>query len=119
MSKIKLQKTTKNATITQKIYGCVDVVFFLIDCLESDDDKKLIEDLYVKYISWLRFRASKIIGNDPAACADVAHDCMVNMIKHLDENIMYEQDNGYQFLFNVHKEETDNYIKWTFKSVGS
>ena len=42
-----------------------------------------------------------------------------NMIKHLDENIMYEQDNGYQFLFNVHKEETDDYIKWTFKSVGS
>lgn len=42
-----------------------------------------------------------------------------NMIKHLDENIMYEQDNGYQFLFNAHKEETEDYIKWTFKSVGS
>ena len=117
MSKIKLQKTTKNATITQKIYGCVDAVFFLIDCLESDDDKKLIEDLYVKYISWLRFRASKIIGNDPAACADVAHDCMVNMIKHLDKLKTMTEDKQRAYMYVSIDNTALNYVAKHSRSV--
>ncbi len=58
---------------------------FTIEYLETKEDKEFIENLYKNYISWLRFRASKIIGKDSAACADIAHDCMVNMIKHLDK----------------------------------
>ena len=58
---------------------------FTVDFLEKKEDKEFIADLYDKYIEWLRFRASKTIGNDADACADVAHDCMVNMIKHVDK----------------------------------
>lgn len=60
------------------------MIFFAIDFLEKKEDKDFIEDLYKQNIAWLRYRASKTIINDPAACADIAHDCMVNMIKHLD-----------------------------------
>ena len=58
---------------------------FTIEYLETKEDKELVKNLYENNIAWLRFRASKIIGSDSAACADVAHDCMVNMIKHLDK----------------------------------
>ena len=60
------------------------MVLFSANTIEKPEDKVFIEELYIKYIACLRFRESKIIGNDSEACADVAHDCMVNMIKHID-----------------------------------
>ncbi len=57
---------------------------FTIEYLESKEDVALADKLYRSNITWMRFRARKIIGNDLSACMDIAHDCMVNMMKHLD-----------------------------------
>lgn len=57
---------------------------FIIKHLETAEDVAFATKLYNDNIAWMRFRASKTIGNDFAACFDVAHDCMINMMKHLD-----------------------------------
>ena len=60
------------------------MLLFVIDHLDSDADKVLVEKLYIEYMPWLRSRVYKHIKNIET-CNDLSHDCMVSIIKHLDK----------------------------------
>lgn len=55
----------------------------LFTFIDNDADKDFIEKLYLKYIPLLKCRAHRFI-DEPDVCEDLAHDCMINMIKHID-----------------------------------
>lgn len=59
------------------------MLLFVIDCLDNDSDRAFVENLYIEYMPLLRSRVYKYI-NDINTCNDLAHDCIVNMIKYLD-----------------------------------
>ncbi len=60
------------------------MILFVVDCLDNDYDKAYVENLYAEYMPFLRSRVYKYI-KDINVCNDLAHDCIVNMIKHLDK----------------------------------
>ena len=59
------------------------MLLFVIDYLDNDADKAFIENLYIEYMPLFRSRVYKYI-KDMDICNDLAHDCMVNMIKYID-----------------------------------
>lgn len=58
-------------------------MLLFVEVLENADDRELIENLYKKYKPWLVSRAHRIVDNIDT-CDDLAHDCFVNMINHID-----------------------------------
>lgn len=59
------------------------MLLFVIDYLDNDSDKAFVENLYDEYMPWIRSRVYKHI-KDINVCNDLAHDCMVNMIRYVD-----------------------------------
>ena len=59
------------------------IVLFVIDYLDNDSDKAFVENLYIEYMPFLRSRVYRHI-QDINVCNDLAHDCIISMIKHLD-----------------------------------
>ncbi|MBQ8209580.1 MAG: sigma-70 family RNA polymerase sigma factor [Clostridia bacterium] len=60
------------------------MILFAVDSLLTEDDRKFIEDLYNKYMPWLRSRAHRMV-DDLNTCDDLAHDCMYNMMRYVDK----------------------------------
>ncbi|MBP3937805.1 MAG: hypothetical protein IK955_00220, partial [Clostridia bacterium] len=60
------------------------MILFVIDKLDNESDKDLILGIYEKYAPWLRSRAYNIT-NDPEISNDLVHDCIINLIKHIDK----------------------------------
>ncbi len=85
---------------------------FVIDCLDNDADRKLVENLYVEYMPFLKKRVYSYI-QDINICNDLAHDCMVNIIKHLD-SIKKLPENKIRAYFSV---SINNLIKNYSKSA--
>lgn len=56
---------------------------FVINYLDDPSDRKFIETLYTRHMPLLRSIAHKYV-NDIHTCDDLAHDCMVNIIKYID-----------------------------------
>lgn len=56
---------------------------FVIDFIDNEKDVKFVEHLYDEYMPFMKMRAYKYI-QDMNICEDLAHDCMLNLIKHLD-----------------------------------
>lgn len=48
------------------------------------DDKTYIEHLYSAYMPWMRLRAHRYVS-DLSTCEDIAHDCLVKLLKHLEK----------------------------------
>ncbi len=59
------------------------MLLYLVNLADNESDKKFIEELYIKYIPWLRYKAYTMV-KDSVICNDLAHDCMVNIIKHIE-----------------------------------
>lgn len=60
------------------------MVLFVIDHIDNDSDRAFVENLYIEYMPFIRSRAYKYV-QDINISNDLAHDCMVNLIKHLDK----------------------------------
>ena len=80
------------------------MVLFVIDYIDNDSDKAFVENLYIEYMPFLRSRAYKYV-QDVNISNDLAHDCIVNMIKHLDK------------LKSLHKDKIRAYISVSINNV--
>lgn len=59
------------------------MILLAIDFLDSDSDKKLVLKIYNEYMAWFRKRAHRFSDND-TICEDIAQECMLQVIKHID-----------------------------------
>lgn len=88
-----------------------DMLLFTVDLLSTtDENKKFIEDLYNKYIPWLRYRAHQFV-DDLEICDDLAHDCMFNMMKNIDKLKSLPDDKQRAYLMTSIDNTSKNYIK--------
>ncbi|MBR3766914.1 MAG: sigma-70 family RNA polymerase sigma factor [Clostridia bacterium] len=83
---------------------------FAINTLDNEDDKIFIQNLYNQYFPWLKFRAHKYV-NDISLCEDLAHDCMLNMIKSIDKLKEFSEDRQRAYLAIAIDNISKNYIK--------
>lgn len=89
---------------------------FVIDCIDNDADRKLIESLYIEYMPFLKKRAY-LQTKDINVANDLAHDCMVNIIKHLD-SIKKLPENKIRAYFSVSINNiVKNYLKRASKQA--
>ncbi len=94
------------------------MVLFVIDCLDNDSDKEFVKNLYTEYMPFLRSRVYKFIKNDEI-CNDLAHDCMVNMIKYLDRVKSLPENKVRAYLCVSIDNITKNYLKRSSKKVSN
>lgn len=59
------------------------MLLYLVNLADNESDKKFIEELYIKYIPWLRYKAYTMV-KDSDISNDLAHDCMVKIINHIE-----------------------------------
>lgn len=59
------------------------MISFVIDRLDDETDKQIILDIYDRYAPWMRSLAYSLT-EDYDVSDDLAHDCIVNLIKHVD-----------------------------------
>lgn len=60
------------------------MLLFIIESLDNDEDRNLILDIYEKYAPWMRFRITRLT-KDSMVAEDLTHDCIINLIKHIDK----------------------------------
>lgn len=94
----------------------VFMFLFVIDYLDNDSDKAFVENLYVEYMPFLRSRVYKHI-KDINICNDLAHDCMVNMIKYLDRVKSLPEDKVRAYLSVSINNIVINYLKRSSKQL--
>lgn len=92
------------------------MILFTIDSFYNSDNKKFIEELYNEYMPWLRLRAHRKI-EDLNVCDDLAHDCMLNMIKHIEKLKSLDKDRQRAYLFVSIDNLVLNYIKRSNKII--
>ncbi len=92
------------------------MILLTVDYLSTAENKEFIEDLYNKYMPWLRFRAHKII-DDSDICDDLAHDCILNMIKCIDKLKTFSDDKVRAYLMVSIDNTAKNYIKHSKRMV--
>ena len=59
------------------------MLLFVIDHLNDDADIAFVERIYKEFMPMLKKRVYKHIP-DMNICEDIAHDCIVNIIRYLD-----------------------------------
>ena len=94
------------------------VVLFVIEYIDNDSDKAFVEKLYIEYMPFMRSRVYKYI-KDISTCNDLAHDCIVNMIKHLDRVKNLPEDKIRSYIFVSINNLVINYLKRSSKQVAN
>lgn len=92
------------------------MIFFTINFLDNDADKAFVEKLYIEYMPFFRCRAYKYVNNIEIA-NELAHDCMVNIIKHLDTIKNLPEDKVRTYLSICINNIAKNYLKRLSKQV--
>jgi len=92
------------------------MVLFVIDYIDNDSDKAFVENLYIEYMPFLRSRVYKYI-KDINICNDIAHDCMVSMIKHLDTIKTLPEDKVIAYFSVSINNLVMNYLKRSSRQV--
>ncbi len=92
------------------------MLLFVIDYIDSDSDKVLVEKLYIEYMPWLRSRAYKYVKNIETS-NDIAHDCMVNIIKHLDKVKTLPEDKVIAYFSVTINNIVINYLKKSSRQI--
>lgn len=59
------------------------MILFVINSLENETDRQIILDIYEQYAPWMRSLAYSMT-EDYDVSDDLAQDCIVNLIKHVD-----------------------------------
>lgn len=88
----------------------------VIDYPDNDSDKAFIENLYTEYMPLLRSRAYKYV-EDINICNDLAHDCMVNMIKYVDRVKSLPEDKIRSYITVCINNLVINYLKRSSRQV--
>ncbi len=91
------------------------MLLFIVQNLDNDDDRKFISDIYEKYAPWLRSRAYKIT-NDYEISNDLAHDCIINLIKHIDKLRSFNDSQLRSYIAIAIDNTSKNYMKHSSKS---
>lgn len=93
-------------------------MLFVIDYIDNDADKVFVEKLYIEHMPFLRSRVYKHI-QDINVCNDLAHDCMLNIIKHLDKIKTLPEEKVRAYLCVSIDNLAKNYVKRSSKQVGN
>lgn len=88
----------------------------VINSLDNKDDKKFIESLYSEYFPWLKSRAHRFV-DDKHVCEDLAQDCMINIIRYIENVKAIPQDKQRAYLSVSIDNLCKNYLKHTSKIV--
>ncbi len=88
----------------------------VIEHLDSDADKIFIEKIYNEYMPFFRSRVYMHL-HDINICNDLAHDCMVSMIKHIDTLKALPENKLRAYLTISIDNTVRNYLKQTKKQV--
>lgn len=91
------------------------MILFVIDYLDNEDDKSLILNIYEKYAPWLRSRAYRIT-EDYEVSNDLAHDCIVNLIKHVDKLRTFNDSQLRAYIAIAIDNTSINYMKRSSKT---
>ncbi len=91
---------------------------FIIECLDNDEDKAFVKNLYTEYMPFLRSRVYKYIKDDEI-CNDLAHDCMLNMIRALDKIKSLPESKVRAYLCVSIDNVTKNYLRRSAKKVSN
>lgn len=91
------------------------MILFVIDKLDNESDKDLILSIYEKYAPWLRSRAYNIT-NDPEISNDLVHDCIINLIKHIDKIRTFNDSQLRAYIAIAIDNTSKNYMKHSSKS---
>lgn len=94
------------------------MILFAIDFLDNDADKAFVEKLYIEYMPFFRYRAYKYVNNTDIA-NELAHDCMVNIIRHLDSIKKLPEDKIRAYLSVCINNISKNYLKRSSKQVAT
>lgn len=94
----------------------MNMIPLIINSLENAEDQQLIENLYNKYMPWLRCRANKYV-KDLNICDDLAHDCILNMIKNVETLKTLAPDKQRSYMLVSINNISKNYIKHSSKIV--
>ena len=92
------------------------MLLFVINSLDNPDDKKFIEMLYTKNMPWLRSRAYKFV-NDINISNDLAHDCMLQIIKHIETVKALSEDKQRGYLSISINNICKNYVKRASRTI--
>lgn len=92
------------------------MILFVINSLDNPDDKKFIEALYENYFSWIKYRAHKFVS-DMNTCEDLAQDCMLNMIKHVDKVRSLPEDKQRSYISVTINNLSKNHLKRESRTV--
>lgn len=60
------------------------MILFIVETLDSEEDKKFILEVYNKYAPMMRARAYSFT-KDYETSADLAHECIIKLIPHTDK----------------------------------
>lgn len=88
----------------------------VVDCLKNDSDKAFAENLYIEYMPFIRSRIYVHV-KDINICNDLAHDCMVNMFKHLDTLKRMPENKVRAYIYVSVNNLVVNYLKRSARQV--
>lgn len=86
------------------------MILFVIEQLDNEVDKKFILDIYEKYAPWMRARAYNIT-KDPEISNDLAHDCIISLIRHTDKLRTFNDTQLRAYIAIAIDHTTINYVK--------
>lgn len=90
------------------------MILFIVETLDNEKDKELILMIYEKYAPWLRSRAYKIT-QDYEISNDLVHDCIINLIRHVDKLQGFNDIQLRAYLAIAIDNTSKNYIKHSSK----
>lgn len=91
------------------------MILFIINQLDKESDKELILNIYEKYAPWLRSRAYNIT-DDYEVSNDLVHDCIINLIKHVDKLRSFNDSQLRAYIAMAIDNTSKNYLKRSSKS---
>lgn len=89
-------------------------MLFVVDHLNNETDKVFVERIYNEYMPMLKQRAYKYVS-DMSICEDLAHDCMVNLIKYIDSLKKIPEDKLRVYIAVCIENVVKRYLRKSFK----
>lgn len=90
------------------------MLLFVIDHLSDDVDIAFVERIYKEFMPMLKKRVYKHIS-DMNICEDIAHDCIVNIIRYLDSIKKIPEDKLRLYISVCIENQIKSYLKKTSK----